>query len=165
VITGKPLWSHECQLSSPSSPLNLPSSLPLLPSYVPTQPSHTARVLQTTTSITHRHEMYGMAHVGSSGSKQTQAISSEGEHYLWQIISLANRPLEWSYFEIHCVFSAQILAQFWLSHHSTLCIFETGSLVGFVVLELTLDIFAARQKTCSVPIRLTHTFNMVETSS
>ena len=109
--------------------------------------------------------MYGMAHIGSSGSKQTRAISSEGEQYLWQIISLANRPLEGSYFEIHCIFFAQILAQFWLSHHSALCIFETGSLVGFVVLELTLDFFAARQKTCSVPTRSTHTPNLVETSS
>ena len=30
---------------------------------------------------------------------------------------------------------AQILAQFQLSHHSVLFYFETGSLVGFVVLE------------------------------
>jgi len=28
--------------------------------------------------------------------------------------------LEWSYFEIHCVFLARILAQFRLSHHSTI---------------------------------------------
>ena len=46
--------------------------------------------------------------------------------------------VDWPYFEIHCVFLAQILAQFQLSHLSALFFFETGSLVGFVVLKLTL---------------------------
>ena len=51
-------------------------------------------------------------------------------------------------------FLVQILAQFWLSHHSVLFYFETGSLVGFVVSELTLEFFAVRQKTSSCS--LTH---------
>ena len=55
--------------------------------------------------------------------------------------------LEWSYFEIHCVFLERILAQFRLSHHSTKRFFsETGSLLmGFVVFKNLL-------KTCSTLI-------------
>ena len=44
-------------------------------------------------------------------------------------------------------FFAQILAQFQLSQHYVLFYFETGSIVGFVVLKLTLEFSAASQKT------------------
>ena len=56
-------------------------------------------------------------------------------------------PLERPYFGIQCVFLVQILVQFQLSHHYALFYFETGSVAGFVALNLTLEFSAVHQKT------------------
>jgi hypothetical protein len=63
--------------------------------------------------------------------------------------------LEWPYFEIHCIFcSADFSA---VSAVTSLCavFFETGSLVGFVVLEFPLDFFQRTRKLAQDPA--THT--------
>jgi len=54
--------------------------------------------------------------------------------------------LEWSYFEIHCVFFSTDFRCVSASHHFALFFFETGSLKGFVVLELPQYFFQRARK-------------------
>ncbi len=51
-------------------------------------------------------------------------------------MSTYEHQLEWSYFEICSVFFSADLSCESASHHFELFYFETGSLVGFVILEL-----------------------------
>ncbi len=55
--------------------------------------------------------------------------------------------LEWPYFEIHCIFfSADFSAVSAVTSSFCAVFFETGSLVGFVVLKLTLEFLQRARK-------------------